>query len=445
MPATAFQNHFFFCSKFMFLNMNRFLLLGGFLLWLGFAKAQTQTDRIYRENIRGVSFFKQGDPYSFPLMELGSGELLELHFDELGRQPRNYFYTFQLCNADWSPADLNVFEYIRGFTQNRILQYRMSSATSTDYVHYQVNLPEKNCMPFRSGNYLLKVFLNGDTSQLVLTRRMMIVQNQVPIGALALQPFDPALQLTHQKIQVTLDVKSINLFMQQQGKLFILQNNRWETAKTPSQPLIIRENLIEFNAEMDAVFPAGKEYRWADLRSIRFLSDRIDRVDNSTLPNTVYLKTDADRTKTRYAFFPDLNGHFSIGTTDQFNTWWQTDYMNVHFSFEPANRQPYPGRDVYIWSEATLLFPREQYKMEWNESRGLYEKTLQLKQGYYSYAYVSARSNDPVFRPDPSFTEGNYFETENEYTILFYYRSFSARYDELIGVHRLRTGPGLTR
>jgi hypothetical protein len=40
-------------------------------------------------------------------------------------------------------------------------------------------------------------------------------------------------------------------------------------------------------------------------------------------------------------------------------------------------------------------------------------------------------------------TEGNYFEAENEYTILFYYRSFSARYDELLGIQRLRTGIGL--
>ncbi|MCA6495399.1 MAG: DUF5103 domain-containing protein, partial [Chitinophagaceae bacterium] len=177
-----------------------------------------------------MAFFRQGDPFSFPLLELGSSDVLELHFDEMGRQPRNYFYTFQLCNADWSPADLNVFEYLRGFTQNRILQYRMSSATTTAYVHYQVNLPERNCLPLKSGNYMLKVFLNGDTSQLAFTRRMMIVQNQIPIGATALQPFDPALQMTHQKVQVSLDVKSIPLFMQQQGKLFILQNNRWETA-----------------------------------------------------------------------------------------------------------------------------------------------------------------------------------------------------------------------
>jgi len=427
----------------MMIFMKRFL--SSLLLFFLFltAHSQKQLDRIYMDNIRGVAFFKQGDPYSFPILELGSAELLELHFDELGRQPRNFFYTFQLCNADWTPADLNVFDYLRGFTQNRILQYRMSSATTIPYVHYQVNLPERSCLPVKSGNYLLKIFLNGDTSQLAFTRRMMIVKNQVPIGVSAQQPFDPSLQLTHQKIQVSLDVKSINLYMQQLGKLVIIQNNRWETARSPQLPMIIRENLVEFNAEQDAVFPAGKEYRWADLRSVRFQSDRIDRIDNSSAPVRVYLKTDQERSKNRYTFFPDLNGHFSIGTTDQYNSWWQGDYMDIQFTLEPTGKQPYPGKDVYLWCEATLMLPPEQYRMEWNESKGVYEKSLQLKQGYYSYSYITSRHKAPISIPDFSVTEGNYFEAENEYTILFYYRSFSARYDELLGIQRLRTGIGL--
>lgn len=35
-------------------------------------------------------------------------------------------------------------------------------------------------------------------------------------------------------------------------------------------------------------------------------------------------------------------------------------------------------------------------------------------------------------------TEGNYWETENEYSIFFYYRPFGARHDELIGYRLVR-------
>jgi hypothetical protein len=35
--------------------------------------------------------------------------------------------------------------------------------------------------------------------------------------------------------------------------------------------------------------------------------------------------------------------------------------------------------------------------------------------------------------------EGNYWETENAYTVLIYYKSFSDRADQLIGVSRINS------
>ncbi len=407
--------------------------------------AQRQPDKIFREGIGSVSFFRQGNQQAAPIMELGSGELFELHFDDLGKQPRNYYYSYQLCNADWSPADVIVFDYIKGFTQNRIIQYRFSSNTQTPYIHYQVTLPERSCVPIKSGNYLLKVYLDADTNQVAFTRRMMVVNKQVPILASATQPFDPSLQMTHHKIPVSIQVKAIPMFMQQLGKLVILQNNRWETAHIPTQPMIIRGDLIEFNSELEAVFPAGKEYRWVDVRSIRFLSDRIDRIDPTTQPPQLFLKPDADRSKTRYVYYPDLNGRFEISNTDVANPWWQGEYVNVHFTYVPANKQPFPGKEVFVSGDCTQLLPPEKTRMEWNGEKGAYEKTILLKQGYYSYQYLTRDIRTPNVLLDPTFTEGNYFEAENEYLILYYYRSFSSRYDELLGIQRVQAGANIIR
>ena len=88
---------------------------------------------------------------------------------------RDSYYTYQLCNADWSEADINPFDYIKGFTQNRIFESRPSSVTLSKYVHYQAILPEKNCIPSKSGNYLLKVYLNGDLDQVAFTKRMYVL------------------------------------------------------------------------------------------------------------------------------------------------------------------------------------------------------------------------------------------------------------------------------
>ncbi len=369
-----------------------------------------------------------------PLITLNSSDLLELHFDDMIGYPRNFYYTYVLCNADWTPADVSVFDYIKGFNQNRLSQYRVSSVSATPYVHYQALLPERDCVPLKSGNYLLKVFLDSDTSKLAFTRRMMVVDKQVVVAAQVQQPFDNEILRTHQKIQLSVNTQQLNMLSPQQAKVVILQNNRWDDAIKDIQPTFIRGKMMEYNAEQDCIFPAGKEYRWADLQNFRFLSDRIERIDKMQTPFQIYMRPDAERNSMRYIFYGDRNGWDEIITTESVNPWWQTDYAFVHFTFAPANNQPFAGKTVHLLGEMTGNQLGDTSKMEYDALRGVYTKTLFLKQGYYSYTYVTKDNRNPSARSDASLTEGNYWETENIYTVLFYYRSFSSRHDELVGI-----------
>jgi hypothetical protein len=406
------------------------------------AVAQRLPDHVYSKDIRTVKLFQQNNQQSMAIWNLNSGDLLEFHFDDLAGYPKNYYYTYQLCNADWTPADVNVFDYLKGFTQNRMSQYRVSSLATTKYVHYQALLPERNCVPAKSGNYLLKVFLDADTSKLAFTKRLMVIDTKVIVGAQVQQPFDNEMLRTHQKIQVSVNTQQLNILSPQQVKTVVIQNNRWDDAVTGLQPAFIRGNVLEYNGERDCVFPAGKEYRWADLQSFRFQSDRVDRVDKTREPNEIYIKPDQERNNLRYIFFSDRNGWDEINSTDASNPWWQGDYGYVHFTFVPANNQPYAGKNVYLMGEATGNQLGDTSKMDYDALRGVYTKTLFLKQGYYSYAYVTKDTRRPDAKADPGLTEGNYWETENQYTIFFYNRSFSARHDELVGMATINSRIG---
>ena len=55
---------------------------------------------------------------------------------------------------------------------------------------------------------------------------------------------------------------------------------------------------------------------------------------------------------------------------------------------------------------------------------------LLLKQGLYNYRYVT---RDNSGRPVTADLEGNFYETENEYSVYVYHRAFGERYDKLIG------------
>ena len=98
----------------------------------------------------------------------------------------------------------------------------------------------------------------------------------------------------------------------------------------------------------------------------------------------------------------------------------------MHFKLQ-ASRQ---NGDVYLnatWTNDQLI---PEYKMHYNEQDGVYEAAVLLKQGYYSYQYVVARTDGTTA---PVSTEGSFYQTENKYQALLYYRGTGERTDRLVG------------
>jgi hypothetical protein len=398
--------------------------------------AQTNKgDFIYNDNIKTVQLFQQNNQTSLPIINLGSSDLLELHFDDLDGYVKNYSYTFQLCNENWEAVDLSPFDYIKGFTQNRLNQYRVSSISQVNYVHYQALLPDRGSVPTKSGNYLLKVFLNGDINNIVFTKKFFVVDNKASIGVQILQPFDNSLFRTYQRVQISVNAAQLNpINPQQQVKLVVLQNNRWDNAVRNIKPAFIRGNILEYNGEQDCLFASGKEYRWVDLRSFRLATERVHNINKTTIPNEIILKSDLTRSQLRYVYFKDFNGWYFISSTENINSFWQADYANVHFTFIPPNNQPIENKEVYITGSFMDGLPSDSAKLIYNEDEGWYEKSFLLKQGYYSYTYVTRDKNNTSATFDLSVTDGNLWETENDYTVFVYYRSVNGRHDELVGI-----------
>lgn len=378
-----------------------------------------------------------GDQLSMPVYNLSGGDRLELHFDDMDPRVKSYYYMYQLCDYNWQPVNLSPFDYVKGFTQMRITNYRFSSIAYTRYTHYQVILPETNSVPQRSGNYLLKVFLDGDTSKLAFTRRLLVLDSKSAIAAQIIQPFTPQAYTTHQRIKFTVNIDGLNTFnANQQVKVVVLQNYRWDNAQSNIPPTFIRGNSLEYNAENHFVFPGGKEWRWLDLRSFRLQSDRVKSADYKKNTTDIYVQPDVDRSSQRYMYYPDLDGLYQVVTYETINPYWQGDYATTHFNYVTPNRSAYPDKDVYLYGQLTDYQFDASTKMAYNADKAAYETNLFLKQGYYSYGYVLVDKNDPTKKTD---VDGNYFETENTYTILVYYKSFTDRSDQLIGVAKINS------
>jgi len=391
-------------------------------------------DHVYRSNIRSVTLTRYADIYSYPVMMLNSADQFELHFDDMDNDVKNYYYTYLLCNADWTPSTLFAFDYIRGFQNVRISDYRNSSIAITRYTHYAAVLPDRNCVPVRSGNYLLEVFLDGDTSKIVFTKRFLVVDNRSSITADIQQPFNAQWFQKYQKVSVGVTLNStVNVFNQNDVRVVLIQNFAWPSALYLNRPNIFRGNYFGYNDEAITSFPAGKEWRWIDLRSLRLMTDRMQRLDKNKLVTDVFVKPDGERLQQPYLYYRDLNGLFTIENADNVNPYWQGDYAYVHFSYFPPANRPYEGKNIYIYGELTGYGISDSTKMSFNADRGAYEKTLFLKQGYYNYSYVTITDNRNGENFSIANTEGNYWATENNYMVLVYYHAFGSRADELIG------------
>ena len=406
-------------------------------------KAQVNTDQIYAPGIKTVKLFKVNNQASMPVIRLNSADQLELHFDDLSGDPKNYYYTIELCNADWQSSDLSSFDYIKGYQQQSISNYTVSSYALKKFVHYSMLFPEKDCQPSKSGNYLLKVFLDADPEKIVFAKRFFVVQNEVAVTALVRQTFDAQRAGYYQKVQLSINTMQLNVYsVQQQLKIAVIQNYEWINTLTDVQPTFINNNLLEYNNEDDFVFAGGRENRWVDLRSFSFKSERIATLDKAKVPVQIWVKPDGPRSGVGYFSMKDLNGWYLVSSTEVTDPWVQGDYANVHFVYVTPDRHPFDNKELYLLGEITGNGLTKDARMNWNDQENVYEKDLVLKQGYYSYCYGTRdlNSKEPII--DYSLTEGNFWETENDYTVFVYYRSISGRYDELVTVKNINSLSG---
>ena len=388
-------------------------------------------------NIHGVQFYKAGDQMSYPVLQLGQTGGLELHFDDFDPHLKSYSYSYLHCDENWQPTLESPFDYIQGFREERIRNAQFSSISPTKYVHYSALLPTGQATLKKSGNYLLKVFLDGDTSKLAFERRLLVVDPLVTVAAAVVRPNAGSAQ-DLQKLNLSINVSRLKVQNpQQQIRVMVLQNYRWDNAVSSLQPSFMRGVNYEYNAERDLLFAAGKEYRFLDLLSFRFQSERIAAIRPATDADQsagyeVDLLPDLERKNVAYLPYQDFNGFFKIGASEQIRPSYQGSYGAVHFKYKPQGAGPYVGSNLYVLGQFNNYQKNEASQMRFNPSSGYYEKTLLLKQGYYSYLYGTSINGQSVTNTDQ--TEGNYWETENTYTVLVYFQGFSDRSPQLVGL-----------
>ena len=389
------------------------------------AIAQSEVEVIPPYNIKTVSFM-QSNENVVPVFELGAGFLFQ--FDDLFGNEANYYYEIVHCDYNWVPTNIPKQEYLKGFDGQRIQEYQNSLNTLQIYSHYKLPIPNQFTQLLLSGNYVLKIL--DENKEVVLSRKFILYEDLVTIP-IQIKRARTANYLEY-KHNIEFSVKSQLINFQnplKNIKVVLLQNGQFNTAIKNIAPQYTIGNELIYRYDTQTQFWAGNEFLYFDNNDIRAASNNVSRIDSSNGIYNSNLYTNNARANYPYSVAPDVNGNFVVRNIRAEKNEIEADYAWVYFSLSAPAFMANKG--IYITGMFNNYSLSPEYKMDFNVKQNTYEKAVLIKQGFTNYQYQVADAKGTIDAENA--IDGNFWQTENDYSILVYYRENTDRYDRVIG------------
>jgi hypothetical protein len=406
----------------MFKNVFRKIAL---LFIVTSAVAQTQTEIIPPYNIKTVSFV-QSNENVVPIFKLGDG--FQFQFDDLFGNEANYYFEIVHCDYDWNPTDIPKTDYMKGFDGQRIQEYENSINTLQIYSHYKLPIPNQYMQLRISGNYILKIL--DESREVILSRKFILYEDLVTVPLQIKRARTPNYLDYKHNLEFSVKSQAINFQNPLKNvKVTLFQNGQLNTPIKNIVPQYTIGNDLIYKYDTETQFWAGNEFLYFDNSDIRSAGNNISRIDSSNGIYNTNLYTHNARANYPYSVTPDVNGKFVVRNISATKNEIEADYAWVYFSLSaPAFTK---NKDIYITGMFNNYSLSPEYKMDFNAAKNIYEKAILIKQGFTNFQYQIADDKGNI--DGENAIDGNFWQTENEYTILVYYRENNDRYQKVIG------------
>ena len=362
---------------------------------------------------------------------------LEISFDELSHDIKQYTYCVLHCDRNWNVSQINSYEYLDGFTTNDIVDYELSNNTQQEYTHYWLEFPNADMQLKASGNYVLQIYLDGDQEQVVAEVCFQVVEPIAEINVNLRHNTDIELSGRYQQLDIDVNTSQLALHDVQNVALVVTQNGRLDNRVVVDKPTFVEPNRLRYTNQKILIFEGGNEFRRFDTYSTYYAGYHVDRIlyqqgdyhailDEDMVRGTV--ASGAGREGLGYLSDVDANGQWVVNCEKTDYPDVDAEYMWVHFTL-PV-KQPLMNMQVFVGGDLFYNTFTMANMMQYDAENKCYYLYAYIKQGGYNYMYYTLGANKSAnLLP----IEGSHWQTRNEYAIDVYFRPFGARYDRLVG------------
>ncbi len=371
--------------------------------------------------------FKSNNTTQGQLPIFSLGESLTLEFDALTGDEEDFYYVIEHFNFDWTPSSLVKSEYLSGMDNQRILDYENSFNTYQIYSHYNLEIPNTQTRGLlKSGNYMISIY--DDYDELMFSRKFMIYESLTNVGVQVKRSRDVKTIAEKQSVDIKITTSGMNLNNPLETiKTLVIQNNNLNTAITDLKPQYTLGNELIYRYDTASSFWSGNEYNFFENKDVRAANIGVQRIELKDLYHN-YLYTNIARKDRPYTYNPDINGNFLVTVLDKTNVDIEADYVMVHFSLL---HDELIDKNIFIYGNFNGYTLEPLTQMLYNIESKRYENIMLMKQGFYNYKFVTVDKKTGEL--DEGIISGNFWQTENNYKVLVYYKDLGSRYDRLIG------------
>lgn len=428
--------------KFLFLSMVLFLAFESFAQPDKWEVVTTDdyenielkyTDFVYDPNVRTVQLYAKGGEKSIPqlnqaIVRIDQQFPLILEFDVLGDDAEYYEAEIVHCNRDWKPSELMPIEFMKSYNSFKLNDFDFSMNTSVPYVHFIFQLPKVTF----SGNYLLKVYKEGEKDDLIITKRFVVYEKSATVMPKMVDARGSDRRYL-QQIDFTINYGNLTVVNAKRDfSVNILQNGRWDNSIVGLLPRFIKahEHVLDYSYyDGENAFLGLNEFRVFEVSSINTSGAAVSSTDVMKNFKKIRLRTDLVRNgKSFNQQQSDYNGGFVIGAFGKRDYWVESDYLEVFFTLKAE--QQFVG-DVYAYGGFSQWQLNQENKLVYDNNLKAYVGSAIVKQGRYDYLFTVL--NTSKMQRDDVEIEGSFNLTKNQYEILVYYRGPGDRADRVVG------------